>query len=95
METIARFPALRDAAQPAAVRPAAVRPAVVMPARALADHPARPRRRSRDWVHMPLVALVGLALAAWALATWNEQQRLVRQRGERLAREPVSGTIRP
>lgn len=85
MDTIARFPEIRPAAHRAAV----------MPARPSADRPVRARRRSRDWVHMPLVALVGLALAAWALATWNEQQRLVRQRGERLAREPVSGTIRP
>jgi hypothetical protein len=76
METIARIPAVAVQVN-ASANPAGRQPTS--------------RRRGAAFPVRSIVVLAVLATVAWTLATWNEQDRMRRQRQPvRLAREPAA-----
>lgn len=92
MRVIARIPDIAQRAEAAPSHGGRV------PAPARGRHPSRPRPSGRlpsslagartSW---PVAVLAVLAVAAWMLASWQDQTRLRRQRGDtRLAREPAA-----
>jgi hypothetical protein len=92
MQVIARIPDGSEPAAPAVAAADAARRPVV------AARPApRPRgavpRRTRPWPSWPVAALAVIAVLAWIMATWNDHDRLRRQRGgTRLALEPAAAS---
>ena len=92
MRVIARIPDVSERVEPAVRRRDAEPPRIW-----------RPRRRtgmlvtlSDAWPTWPIAALAVIAVATWMLASWKDQVRLERQRGElRMASEPAATNATP
>ena len=92
MRVIARIP---DGSEPVAGAGVGAAPLPVAAARPAPRPRSAAARRNRPWPSWPVAALAVLAVLAWIMATWNDHERLRRQRdGSRLALEPAAASVR-